>query len=27
VIGDNVKVEIIKSTGIQSLINNSEQKK
>ncbi len=26
-IGDNVKVEIIKSTGIQSLINNSEQKK
>ena len=26
-IGENVKVEIVKSTGIQSLINNSEQKK
>jgi len=27
VISDNVKVEIIKSTGIQGLINTSEPKK
>ena len=26
-ISENVKVEIIKSTGIQSLVNNTEQKK
>ena len=26
-ITDNVKVEVIKSTGIQALINNTEQKK
>ncbi len=26
-ISDNVKVEIIKSTGIQSLVNNTETKK
>ena len=26
-ISENVKVEIIKSTGIQSLINNTEPKK
>ena len=27
VISDNVKVEIIKSTGIQALVGNTEQKK
>ena len=26
-ISDNVKVEIVRSTGIQSLLNNTEQKK
>ena len=26
-INDNVKVEVIKSTGIQALINNTDQKK
>ena len=26
-ITDNVKVEVVKSTGIQALINNTEQKK
>ena len=26
-ITDNVKVEVIKSTGIQALINNTDQKK
>ncbi len=26
-ISDNVKVEVIKSTGIQALINNTDQKK
>ena len=26
-ISDNVKVEVVRSTGIQSLLNNTEQKK